>query len=268
MAIPQHLVEALGCPEHPDDTLAQAPGRLTCPVCGRVFGSREGIFSLMPAGAPEDPEAAALMEGEEQQRDLEAGGYDEMLGLQVLSPLEVPSTVKALRPRRGSRSVEVGCGTGRMTLALLRAGMNVIAVDRSLESLRVLAAKPLPEGPGDLLLVQGDASRLPLRSGWAEHLLSAQMLEHLPTEEVRGQAIAEMARVLEGGGRLALSAYRYSHSFRTFLPREGLHGGKIYFHRFEPDELRELLEPAFEIERITGRLLYVFLVQARRRRES
>ena len=72
------------------------------------------------------------------------------------------------------------------------------------------------------------------------------------------KAIREMRRVLQPGGRLALSAYQAV----PFLPREGRHSGEIYFYRFTRGDLLQLLEPHFRIVRLTG-TGYVWVVSAR-----
>jgi SAM-dependent methyltransferase len=265
---PPQLVEALCCPEHLESALEPGPGRLSCPQCGRVFGSREGII-LMPPGSPapleEDADAVAA---EERQRDAEAEAYDRILELRLLSRLEIPATLRPMRAGKTSRVVEVGCGTGRLTLPLLATGADVIAVDHSLESLRVLAKKERPEGSGRLLLVHGDATRLPIRSGWGTHVLSGQMLEHLPSEALRRAAVAEMSRVMDDLGRLALSAYWHPPGLKWTLQKEGKHSGEIFFYRFDREELHQLLSAEFEVQQLTGRLVYILLAHAVKKRES
>lgn len=261
MLPPDWWISALQCPEEGAELEPNA-GAYRCRNCRRDYPVDDGILRLLPdrSNVPERDD----LEAERRQRDREADGYDRLLGLRLLSRWEIPWTLGPLELRSDDAIMEVGCGTGRMTLPLLSCGARVIALDHSLQSLRELRKK-LPPVVGDrLLLVQGDAARLPVRSGWATRLLSSQMLEHLPGDGLRERAVAEMARVLASGGRAAISAYWHVPWLRGVLRKEGRHSGEIYYHRFTRDELAELLEPHFSLERMTGRLLYVLLFHGRR----
>ena len=220
------------------------------------------MLPLRPAWS--DVEAREV-EAEASQRDQEAGQYDGLLGLRLLSLLEIPATLQPLWVSAADQVVESGCGTGRMTRVLARTGARIIACDHSLESLRRLGASLDEAGRKAVQLVRADAAYLPVRDGWATRALSCQMLEHLPSEALRRSAVAELARVLRSEGRLALSAYWHAPALRWLLSREGHHSGKIFFHRFTRAELAGLLEPHFRLDALTGRLVYILLVHARKR---
>lgn len=250
------MFSPLRCPDDGSPLLAEG-STAVCPACGRRCEPVDGIYPLLPSG--ETPRDVAA---ERAQRDREARQYDHLLALRLLSLVEIPLTLDPLRLTPADRVVDVGCGTGRLSLPLLAAGVECVCVDHSLESLRVLRGK-LPAG-ARVTLVQGDASRLPVCDGWATAVVSSQMLEHLPTPELRSTAVSEMARVLQPGGRLALTAYWHAPLLRPVLQREGRHSGEIFFHRFERKELRRLLAPHFRVDRLTGRLVYVLLVHGTR----
>lgn len=254
----------LRCPDDGAGPLFRVPTGVSCPHCGRTFPEADGILSLLPAGPAADPHAAAAVQAERAQRDQEARLYDRLLGLRFLSLFELPATLGPLRLRPDDQVVEVGCGTGRFTLPLAERCARVLAIDHSLESLRVLKEKLPRSAVGRVSLIQADASRLPLAPGWATAAVSCQMLEHLPTAPLRAAAIAEMARVLPPGGRLAISGYWYAPWLRLLLAREGLHGGTIFFHRFHQEEFEQLLRPYFRVERLSKRLVYVLLAHGRR----
>lgn len=243
------MFEALCCPD--DRTPLPPEHGPVCPACGRDFAGSDGILRMLPAS-----DAVPEVLAERRQRDSEAKQYDRLLALRLLSIAEIPLTLRPLRLQAGTRLVEVGCGTGRMSLPAVRSGAGCVLVDHSLESLRLLRGK-LPSGHR-VLLVQGNAACLPVRDGWANAVLASQMLEHLPSESLRSSATAEMRRVLKPGGKLALSAYRRL----PLLPREGKHSGEIFFRRFTHEELHRLLDPHFRVARLTGALLYVWLVHA------
>jgi ubiquinone/menaquinone biosynthesis C-methylase UbiE len=220
---------------------------------------------MLPLQARWSDEETRLAQSEQAQRDAEACVYDRLPGLHLLTPLEIPSTLGPLGAKTGSRVVEVGCGTGRLTLPLLKRGAMVVAMDHSLASLRRLRAK-LGEGASERLqLVQADATRLPVRNGWATHALAAQMIEHVPSAAMRKAVIEELARALEPDGRLAITDYYWVPLLRGLLRREGAHSGKMYYRRFTKNEFLEMLSPEFDVDRITGHLLYALLAHARKR---
>ncbi|GAA3275847.1 class I SAM-dependent methyltransferase [Streptomyces lavendulae] len=97
----------------------------------------------------------------------------------------------------GDRVLDAGCGTGR-ALTPLRAAVGpsgtVLGVDLTE---RMLAAAR--EADGTLLLA--DVARLPLRDGTLDAVFAAGLIAHLPDPAAN---LAELARVVRPGGRLAL----------------------------------------------------------------
>lgn len=221
----------------------------------------------MPSSGLDAPEEEAERTAERRQRDQEAGVYDRLFGLRLLSLFELPATLGPLAVDAEARVVEVGAGTGRVTLRLAATGAQVVALDHSYTSLRLLSARLPVSCRERVVLVQADVTRLPVRDAWATHAVGCQVVEHLPSERLRHRLIRELARVLEPGGRLALSGYRHFPGLEVLLPREGHHSGAIFFHRFERQEFRSLLEPSLEIERLTGHLLYIWLAHCRKRKQ-
>jgi ubiquinone/menaquinone biosynthesis C-methylase UbiE len=110
------------------------------------------------------------------------------------------------------RLVDVGCGTGRFAvLARRRLGARVWGVDPSAEMLREARSRAEARGIG---WKQGVAERLPFQDGWfdAAHMhLVAHTLPDRPT------ALAEIARVLMPGGRIAIATFGMEHFERFFL---------------------------------------------------
>jgi SAM-dependent methyltransferase len=237
-------------------------GCLTCPTCGREYPIAEGIPRLLPDPGLLPPAEIREKESERALRDQQAGIYDRNRGLRLLSLAEIPATLRRLQPQRSDTVLEIGCGTGRFTRHLAARCRRVVAVDYSLESLRVARARvPQPE----VQFLQADASFLPLTGQTADRALSCQMLEHLPTPEARERALAGIARALQPGGRLVVSAYWYSPFARWFGDREGHHSDAIYYYRFDRREFQALLNPWFEVESLTSALIYILLARGSRR---
>lgn len=105
----------------------------------------------------------------------------------------------------GARWLDIGCGTGALTEAILdRASpAHVEGLDRSLDY--VLHARRRSGDPRAAFVV-ADASALPRRSGSADAAVSALVLNFLPRPE---DAVAEMVRVVRGGGTVATYLWDY-----------------------------------------------------------
>jgi SAM-dependent methyltransferase len=113
--------------------------------------------------------------------------------------------------------VEVGCGTGRMTLPLAAlTPARVVGVDAEARMLEVARTK---DAAGRVEWMRGSAYRLPLADE-AAALVVMVMVVHLLRQRVR--AFAEARRVLRGGGRL---------SVWTFTPR---HVAEFYLNAYFP----------------------------------
>jgi ubiquinone/menaquinone biosynthesis C-methylase UbiE len=108
-----------------------------------------------------------------------------------------------LARRQAGAVLELGCGTGRVTVPVARTGARVVGVDRSSEMLvrarrRATRAKLLDE----VRLVRGDIRRLPFRSPAKFRLVMAPygVLQSLIRESDLASSLDAVARVLEPGG--------------------------------------------------------------------
>jgi ubiquinone/menaquinone biosynthesis C-methylase UbiE len=258
--------EGLACPiDHTSPLDLSDPGMLECPACKARYPLEDGIPRMLPPPALREQEEAAQTERERTQRDREASRYDANRMLRALSVAEIPLTLGRLSPGPSDVVVEVGCGTGRVTQQLAARCGQVWALDHSVESLRQAREKV---GADTVRFVQADAGFLPLRPCLADRALSCQMLEHLPTASLRERAVAEVARLLRPGGVFVASAYW--HSPLTWLAgdKQGFHSGMIYYYRFSRREFRELLSRTFNVEDLTGRLIYILLATSRKRESA
>ena len=107
------------------------------------------------------------------------------------------------RPRR---ALDIGAGTGRVTVPLARAGVLTLALDLSPEMVRFLQARAQAE-PVPLMVLLGDARALPLATASVDAILTVHMLHLMPDPKV---ALAEMRRVLRAEGWLAVGLQEHA----------------------------------------------------------
>ena len=100
----------------------------------------------------------------------------------------------ALGPLRGLRVLELGCGRGDLTVELLRAGADVVALDLS-PAMVELARKRA--GRARFLVAPVEATGL--ESGSFDRVVGKWILHHADVS----QAAVEVARLLKPGGRAA-----------------------------------------------------------------
>jgi SAM-dependent methyltransferase len=125
----------------------------------------------------------------------------------------------------GLRVLDLGCGQGRHAFAAYRLGASVVAVDRSdaecKDTAAMLGAMRLVGEAGEVgevgaatgggacasgVAVCGDGLALPFADATFDLAVAAEVLEHVADDRA---AMAELARVLRPGGRLAVTVPRW-----------------------------------------------------------
>lgn len=153
---------------------------------------------------------------------------------------------------RGARVLDAGCGTGLLTLALLRSArfpLKITALDLSATSI-VAAGKAVDQSEGrtrDVSFAQGNVLSLPFANSTFDLVVTSGALEYVPLEE----GINELARVIAPGGHLlhlpcrpSLAStvleilFRFkSHSPRAVKQNTERHFRVVHHYRFRPSEI-------------------------------
>jgi ubiquinone/menaquinone biosynthesis C-methylase UbiE len=147
---------------------------------------------------------------EQTRRFIPAAGFDWLLPLydplqRVLGgdALKRPLIEQAaLAP--GLRALDIGCGTGSLTLLLARLHPRVEVVGLDPDPKALAIAKRKAERAGlSIQLDQGFSDRLPYPDACFDRVFSSLMFHHLETDE-KAATLREVRRVLKAGGSLHL----------------------------------------------------------------
>lgn len=160
----------------------------------------------------------------------------------------VHAVVSFCAQRNGDVSVlDMACGTGDVTIALRRKGLDVVGADIS-ENMLAIARKKAP----DIDFRFGDASGLPFTDGSFDAVTIAFGIRNFDKRE---QCIRELHRVLKDGGMLAIAEFSiprnrlwrgvYTLYFKNILPAIGrLVSRQSYAYSYLPESSFDFPSPA------------------------
>ncbi|HVT11940.1 MAG TPA: methyltransferase domain-containing protein [Fimbriimonadaceae bacterium] len=146
------------------------------------------------------------------------------------------------RPK-GDQFLDLGCGTG-VVLTELESRGKPVGLDMSPLALGFCRKRGLKR------LVRGDATAMPLQTGWAAAIIALDVFEHIEDD---GKAFAEAYRSLAPGGILVLSV-------PAFQSLWGPHDvALMHFRRYTRGELNaKLVKAGFRIERLSYSVFFLF----------
>ncbi len=131
---------------------------------------------------------------------------------------------RTLADERGGPIVDLGCGTGRLLVPLVRDGHRVAGLDRSAAMLAGAAARlaRLPSAARRrALLVRGDLRALPFGRRFAFAVAAFHTVQHCETDEDLGRFFRDARAALLPGGWLAFDTFAPT---RRFLERRAPSG--------------------------------------------
>jgi ubiquinone/menaquinone biosynthesis C-methylase UbiE len=122
----------------------------------------------------------------------------------------------------GGRVLELGCGTGRISKPLRKAGVDLFGIDRSAEMLKRAAPRARLKAPRD---IRGDIRQLPFADGsFAMVLAPYGILQSLTRERDLVDALASAARVLVPGGTFGVDLVPDVPKWREYTNRVQFRG--------------------------------------------
>ena len=163
----------------------------------RLRASAENVMDEHFRTSAREAEADAFKAFEAAGWDAKAPTYDRLTGrvtAHVVEPLLDAAAVGS-----DTRVLDLATGTG--TIAAAAAARGAVAVGVDLADGMIDAARARHP---DLDFCQADAEQLPFEEAAFDAVVAGFVFNHLPHPE---RAAAECARVLEGGGRLAVAVW-------------------------------------------------------------
>ena len=147
---------------------------------------------------------------------------------QTLGRRDVPFWRRIAAAARGP-VLELGCGTGRVSLPLARAGVNLVGIDRSAPMLerarRQILRSSRPQVRKCLDLVRGDIRALPFDDGAFPMVLAPYgILQSLIRPRDLTATLASVARVVASGGTFGIDLVPDVPKWREYENRVQLRG--------------------------------------------
>jgi ubiquinone/menaquinone biosynthesis C-methylase UbiE len=157
--------------------------------CGSIAIAR--LLPASQAGA-NDPEVQI----QSIAFDRAAQYYDQTRGLPAEVTEQIADRLEGAGGTEG-RFLEIGVGTGRISLPLHRRGRRILGLDLSVPMLERYRAKAMLAGLAPPPVMCADATRLPVRDGSVDAVIEVHVLHLVPDWR---RAVAEIRRVLAPGG--------------------------------------------------------------------
>lgn len=146
------------------------------------------------------------------QFDEIAAEYDEALPAHVVEHYLRKRVAFLARVCPGGAVLDVGCGTGALAAAMMKAGYTVSGADPSHGMLEVMRGR-CPQAE----VVQAPGSNLPFASGRFDLVVSVATMHHVAAPDEVRLTLGEMTRVCRPGGRIVIWDHNPRNPYWTNL---------------------------------------------------
>jgi ubiquinone/menaquinone biosynthesis C-methylase UbiE len=126
--------------------------------------------------------------------------YDPLLRWVMREEVFKKQLVKQANIQPGQRVLDLGCGTGTLTILIkqIHPGAEVVGLDGDAKVLAIAREKAVKSGV-DITWDQSMAFQMPYPEGSFDRVLSSLVFHHLSSENKR-RTLAEICRILRSGG--------------------------------------------------------------------
>ncbi|HEY0646838.1 class I SAM-dependent methyltransferase [Phenylobacterium sp.] len=174
---------------------------LACPACAATYADDDGVLRLR---APADARTETVRAFYEAAPFPGYPPRDSLAWLRARAERSAFARLLDQAIPGDARIVEVGCGTGQMSLYLARADRVVVGADLTLASLRLAEAARRRFGLQGVRFVESDLNRPGLRAGAFDVVYCSGVLHHTPDPRA---AFARVARLARPGGMIVIGLY-------------------------------------------------------------
>lgn len=190
----------------PEGTPGDVPASPLGQAVARLLATAEREDDVFAASCEEDRRHLAAIRASREEIAAHyfaahAEEWDDLRSRHSPDQLVEQALIGALGNHALGDVLDIGTGTGRMAELFAPRAESVVAMDKSLDMLRVARAKLQHLPAGRVELVQGDFAALPFTGQRFDTVLLHQVLHFAQEPAV---ALAEAARVTKPGGRIAI----------------------------------------------------------------
>ncbi|SDY41325.1 class I SAM-dependent methyltransferase [Nitrosomonas sp. Nm33] len=143
--------------------------------------------------------------------------YDPMIRLFFPEEALKTALIAQAHIQPGQNVLDIGCGTGTLTLMIKQANPNATVYGLDVDSEVLDIARRKTEEAGEIIILQqGTATCLPYADESFDHVFASLMLHHL-TRQDKQQMLREAFRVLQPGGKLHVADFGKPHDSVMWL---------------------------------------------------
>jgi SAM-dependent methyltransferase len=216
-ARPFPYADLLACPACKGDLEASGDGSFVCTACRVVYATRDGIVDLR---IPSEARTETVRTFYTRSPFPNYPPNDTLSWLRGRAAKSELARLLEQAVPGDAKVVELGCGTGQMSLFLATADRTIVGADLTRASLELGASAAARYGLDRVRFIETDLRSPGLREGAFDVVYSSGVLHHTPNPR---ESFRSMARLARPGGVVVLGLYnayaRFPHRIRRAIGR-------------------------------------------------